>query len=280
MCQFSVTTDNLTFLPQICAKRKLGFEIPKTNVGIRISIFEIPCVPIFRQNGQLWLFGPKFAQKWILVSNFWKSKSGFGINTSTLSCVPIFRQNGQHLVFRPKFMEIAQLCAIFWFKYYWRELVGGLNELGGVEVDGAGWRGLHSLVLPFDDTFRNLSLVVSYTPVILHSQWHYWSSSLYKGYPWYNVPSHTISRSWDTSGGWGVGEGVYPLAPPSHIPSMPMYNTCSQAVYPVMLLSWSAASLKVIFRTTCFAYSVFASKFWKTMMNIPRMYLTVSSKWL
>ena len=39
--------------------------LDKTNVGVRIAILEILCVLIFRQNGQLWLFSPKFAQKWI-----------------------------------------------------------------------------------------------------------------------------------------------------------------------------------------------------------------------
>ena len=76
----------LTFLTQICPKGNLELEIHKTNVGIRISILEIPCVPIFRQNGQLWLFGPKFAQKWILGSEFQKSKSGFGISILEMSC--------------------------------------------------------------------------------------------------------------------------------------------------------------------------------------------------
>ena len=42
----------LTSLAQICPKIDLGLEIQKTNVGIRISILEIPCVPIFRQNEQ------------------------------------------------------------------------------------------------------------------------------------------------------------------------------------------------------------------------------------
>ena len=60
----------MTFLAQICPKRKLEFEIQKTNVGIKISIFEIPCAPIFKQNEQLWPFGSKFAQKWILGSKF------------------------------------------------------------------------------------------------------------------------------------------------------------------------------------------------------------------
>ena len=50
---FQLKLTNLTFLAQIYPKRKLGLEIQKTNVGIRISIFEIPCVPISRQNGQI-----------------------------------------------------------------------------------------------------------------------------------------------------------------------------------------------------------------------------------
>ena len=90
---------------KIYPKMDLGFEIQKTNVGIRISILEIPCVPIFRQNGQLWLFEPKFAQKWILGSEFQKSKSGFGISILEILCAPIFRQNGQLWIFGPKFAQ-------------------------------------------------------------------------------------------------------------------------------------------------------------------------------
>ena len=134
---FQVRQTTLTFLAQICPKRKSGFEIQKTNVGLRISILEILCVPIFRQNGQLWIFGLKFAQKWILGSKFQKSKSGFGINISNISCVPMFSKNGQLLIFQPKFREIAQLRAIFWPKYCrgcCRELGGDWNELGG-----GGW---------------------------------------------------------------------------------------------------------------------------------------------
>ena len=144
---FQLKPTTLTLLAQMCQKRKLGFEIQKTNAGIRISILEIPCVPIFRQNGQLWVFGPKFAQKWILRSEFQKSKSRFGVSTSKIPWVPIFSQNEQLLISRPKYGEIAQLRAIFWFKYCWgccRKLGGGWNELGGggwswVEVGGGGW---------------------------------------------------------------------------------------------------------------------------------------------
>ena len=71
MCaNFQLKRTTLTFLAQICPKIDLGLEIQKNNVGIIINIFEMSCVPIFRQNGQLWLFWPKFAQKWYLGRNF------------------------------------------------------------------------------------------------------------------------------------------------------------------------------------------------------------------
>ena len=58
---------NFYFFAQICPKMDLGSEIQKTNVviRIRISIHEIPYVPIFRQNEKPLLFWPEFAQKWI-----------------------------------------------------------------------------------------------------------------------------------------------------------------------------------------------------------------------
>ena len=85
------------FLAQICSRMDLGLQTQKTNVGIRISILEILCLPIFKQNGQLWLFLPKFPQKWTLVSEFQKSKRGFGISTSKIPCVPIFNFEFFHL---------------------------------------------------------------------------------------------------------------------------------------------------------------------------------------
>ena len=98
---FQLKQTTLTFLAQICPKRKLGSEIQKTNVGIRISIFEIPYVPILRQNEQLWIFEPRLAQKWILGSKFQKFKSGFGISILDILRVPIFRQNEQLWTFGP-----------------------------------------------------------------------------------------------------------------------------------------------------------------------------------
>ena len=145
MCvNFKANQTALTFFGPSLYKRNLELKIQKTNVGIRISILEIPCVPIFRQNGQLWLFEPKFAQKWILGSEFQKSKSGFGISTSNIASEPIFSKSGQLWIFRPKFREIAQLRVTFWFKYCWRcwrelgwdwnELGGGWNELGVIQM--------------------------------------------------------------------------------------------------------------------------------------------------
>ena len=138
--------------------------------GFGISILDILHAPIFRQNRQLWIFGPKFAQKWILGSEFQKSKSGFGINTSNIPCVPIFSQNGQLLIFWPKFGEIAQLRAIFWFKYCWgccRGLGGGWNELGRggwswVEVDGVGWRWVRGFLIPLTKVVLVSFLVVDF----------------------------------------------------------------------------------------------------------------------
>ena len=99
MCaKFQKNWTALIFSAQVCPEIDLGLEIKKINVGIRINILEIPCVPILRQNGQTWLLQPKFAQKRILGSGFQKSKSKFGITVSKIPCVPI-----------------VQLHAIFWF---------------------------------------------------------------------------------------------------------------------------------------------------------------------
>ena len=52
LCQFLVKTDNVDFFGPNLPKKELVFEIQKTNVGIKISILEILCVPIFRQSKQ------------------------------------------------------------------------------------------------------------------------------------------------------------------------------------------------------------------------------------
>ena len=62
IANFHVNRTTLTFLAQICPKLGLRLQIQKTNVGIRITILQIPCVPIFRRNGKLKIFRSKFAQ--------------------------------------------------------------------------------------------------------------------------------------------------------------------------------------------------------------------------
>ena len=62
---FQLKRTTLTFLAQICRKRKLGFEIQKTNVGIRISIFKIPCIPSDRMDN-LEVLGPNLRK-----NGFW-----------------------------------------------------------------------------------------------------------------------------------------------------------------------------------------------------------------
>ena len=60
---FQVKETALTFSAQLFPKMDLGLAIQKTIVGIRIIILDIPCVPIFSQDEQLWIFRPKFVQK-------------------------------------------------------------------------------------------------------------------------------------------------------------------------------------------------------------------------
>ena len=83
----------------------MGWKFQKSKSGFGISNLEILCVPIFRQNRQLWHFGLKFAQKWILGSKFQKTKSGFEISILEIPCAPIFRQNLQLWIFRPKIAQ-------------------------------------------------------------------------------------------------------------------------------------------------------------------------------
>ena len=170
---------------------------------------------------QLWIFGPKFSQKWILGRDF-KILIILDLeSTPPLYHVCQFSVKMDNIWFFD--LNLGKLSN--YVQYLGSNFVEGDAEswveveMNWEEVYGAGWRWVHSLVIPFDDIFKNLSLVVSYTPVMLHSQWHYWSSSLHKGYLWYKVPSHTISRSWDTSRGTGCIL-PYPLLPISHVCSL------------------------------------------------------------
>ena len=50
---FQAKQTGLAFSAQICPKMDLGLAVQKNIVGIRISILDIPFVPIFSQKEQL-----------------------------------------------------------------------------------------------------------------------------------------------------------------------------------------------------------------------------------
>ena len=104
--KFQAKQITLTLPVQIYLEMDLGMAIQKTNVGIRISIVKMPCKPIFRKKKKkLRLFRQKFAQKWVLGSEFEKSKSGFRICILETLFAPIFRQNKQLWIFGTKFAQ-------------------------------------------------------------------------------------------------------------------------------------------------------------------------------
>ena len=135
MCvNFQLKRTTLTCFAQIFPKRELGFDIHKTNVGIRISICETPSVPIFRQNGQLWIF----------VSNL--PKNGFwGQNFKNLSLDSKSAPPVNHVCqFSVKMNNLGKWPN--YDQYFVSKIVEGVaeswveDEMSWVEVGGAGWK--------------------------------------------------------------------------------------------------------------------------------------------
>ena len=152
MCaKFQPKSTTWLFQASIYQKMGLGFAIQKTNVGIRINILEIPCVPIFRKNKQVWLLWPKYAQKWILGSEFQKSKSGFGISNSKIPIVAIFSQMDNFEFFSINLGKLPNYLQYFgsnnveraglrlqWTRWRWIEL--GEGEWRWMKLGRGGWR--------------------------------------------------------------------------------------------------------------------------------------------
>ena len=65
----------------------IDLEIQQTNVVARISILEIPYVPIFIKIEQLWIFQLKVAQKMDIGLEIETSNVGIGINILKILCV-------------------------------------------------------------------------------------------------------------------------------------------------------------------------------------------------
>ena len=141
----------------------LESKFQKSKFGFGISILKILSAPIFRQNRQLWIFGSKFAPKWILGSKLQKPKSGFGISIlEILLCqfsdkLDNFQDNfdflGPNL---PKYFSsnIVEGVAESWVEaeMSWLEVDGAGWRLkwagwSWVELGGAGWRWVHGLVI-------------------------------------------------------------------------------------------------------------------------------------
>ena len=70
MCNYIRRNRPFHFLGLTLPKMDLGLEIQKTNVGIRISILEIPCVPIFSKTDSFEFFGLNLEKLSNYVQNF------------------------------------------------------------------------------------------------------------------------------------------------------------------------------------------------------------------
>ena len=73
----------------------LGLAIQKTIVGMKISILDIPCVPIFSQKEQLLNFLAHICPKKDLGLETEERNVGIRINIAETLCLPIFSQTGQ-----------------------------------------------------------------------------------------------------------------------------------------------------------------------------------------
>ena len=95
----------LTFSAQICPKMDLRLVSQKNIVAIRISILDIPCVPIFSQNEQRRIFRSKFVQKKDLGLETEKSNVRTKINIVETLCVPISAKLDNFDFFGPNFAK-------------------------------------------------------------------------------------------------------------------------------------------------------------------------------
>ena len=71
MCvNFQAKRTTLTFLTQICPKRKLGFEIHKTNVGIRINTLRYQVYQFSDKTDNFEFLGPNLPKNGFWGRNF------------------------------------------------------------------------------------------------------------------------------------------------------------------------------------------------------------------
>ena len=139
----------MTFSAKICPKMDIGLKIEGNNVGIRISILEIPCVPIFRQNGQLCLFCPNLPKNECWGRNFKNLCPDLELPT------PRYRVH-QSSVKKNNFgffdLNLEKLPN--YVQYFGSSNVADVTEswvveeMSWVEMNGVGWRWVHGSVIP------------------------------------------------------------------------------------------------------------------------------------
>ena len=135
MCNyFQAKQTTLIFPAQNCPKTNWESQIQKTNDGLRINIIMMPYVPILGGNRQLWIFRPKFAQKWILGLEFRKSKSGSRISTSKIPWTPTFSQKNNIEFFG---LNLGKLLDYMW--HFGSNMLRVLQKAGWT-LKWAGWR--------------------------------------------------------------------------------------------------------------------------------------------
>ena len=161
MCtNFQAKQTTLTFLAQICPKMDLGLEIQKTNVGIRISIIKLPCVPVFRKKGQLWHFRPNLPKNRFWGRNFKNLSLDWDVSPPIYHECQFSVKMDNFWFFGLTWGNCPIACNILvqillrvlqragwrlkWAWWTWMELSGGWNELGRgewswVKLSGGGW---------------------------------------------------------------------------------------------------------------------------------------------
>ena len=163
MYQFSDKMDNFEFFgPNLPKNGFWGQNFKNLSVDSESASLRYYVHQFSDKTDNFEFLGPNLSKNWFWGQNF-KNLSLDWESASPKYHVCQFSVKMDNLIFRTKFGKIAQLHVIFWFKYCrgcCRELGRGWNELGGgrwswvkvemswVEVDEAGWRWVHGLVIP------------------------------------------------------------------------------------------------------------------------------------
>ena len=128
VCQCSGKTVNFDFFGPNLTKNGFWGQNFNFKSGFGISTSKIPCVPIFWQNGQIWIFRPKFGEiaqlhaifgsynvdsvavSWIEAEMSWMVMNGAGWRWVHPLAIPIFRTSIL------LFMKPGNISKVLWKK--------------------------------------------------------------------------------------------------------------------------------------------------------------------